>query len=99
MANELNSKIVLPCDVESSEDIANFFSEIGSHWGSIDFIVHAIAFSDKSQLKGEYYNTTKDNFIKTLNISCFSFTQISKYASEIMNEGGSLLTLKCVNFC
>ncbi|MDG2187102.1 MAG: enoyl-ACP reductase FabI [Hyphomicrobiales bacterium] len=93
LANELNSKIVLPCDVESSEDIANFFSEIGSHWGSIDFIVHAIAFSDKSQLKGEYYNTTKDNFIKTMLISCYSFTEIAREAHKIMPNGGSMVTL------
>ena len=60
---------------------------------NIDFVIHAAAFSDKNELNGKYINTSKDNFIKTLNISCFSFTEISKYASEIMNGGGSLLTL------
>ncbi|MBH21572.1 MAG: enoyl-[acyl-carrier-protein] reductase FabI [Rhodobiaceae bacterium] len=93
LANQLNSKIVLPCDVESSENITDFFSKIASSWGSIDFVVHAIAFSDKSQLKGNYYHTTKDNFIKTMLVSCYSFTEIARESQKFMPNGGSLLTL------
>ena len=93
LASQLNSKIVLPCDVESSENITDFFSKIASSWGSIDFVVHAIAFSDKSQLKGNYYHTTKDNFIKTMLVSCYSFTEIARESQKFMSNGGSLLTL------
>ena len=76
-----------------TESIKGCFEEIKAKFQNIDFVIHAAAFSDKNELNGKYINTSKDNFIKTLNISCFSFTEISKYASEIMNGGGSLLTL------
>ena len=62
-------------------------------WGKIDFVVHAIAYSDKSELTGEYLNTTRDNFLKSMLISCFSFTEVAKEAAKIMNDGGSMLTL------
>tara|TARA_E500000081_G_scaffold153463_1_gene187852 strand:+ start:668 stop:1516 length:849 start_codon:yes stop_codon:yes gene_type:complete len=93
LAEELGSNLVLPCDVESSEQVIDFFYKIGKKWGQIDFLVHAIAFSDKSQLKGHYYQTTKENFIKTMLISCYSLTEIAREAQKIMNNKGSILTL------
>ena len=89
----LGSDLIYPCDVESSEDIEIFFNSIQNKWESIDFLVHAIAFSDKSELKGPYYNTTKENFIKTMLVSCFSFTEVVKEAQKIMISGGSIITL------
>jgi len=93
LANELGSKLILPCDVESSEQVTVFFDKIGKEWGKIDFLVHAIAFSDKSQLKGHYYETTKENFIKTMLISCYSLTEIAREAQKIMSNNGSIITL------
>ena len=69
------------------------FENIKSQWGEIDFVVHAVAFSDKSELSGEYLNTTRENFLKSMLISCFSFTEVAKEASKLMKQGGSLLTL------
>jgi len=93
LAKKINSKLVIECDFSKNESIKNCFVEIKNKFGNIDFIIHAAAYSDKGELNGKYLNTSKDNFINTLNISCFSFTEISKYASKIMNNGGSLLTL------
>ena len=93
LAKMLGSDLIYPCDVESSEDIEIFFNSIQNKWESIDFLVHAIAFSDKSELKGPYYNTTKENFIKTMLVSCFSFTEVVKEAQKIMISGGSIITL------
>ena len=93
LANELGSKLVLPCDVESSEQVTGFFDKIGKEWGKIDFLVHAIAFSDKSELKGHYYETTKENFVKTMLISCYSLTEIAREAQKIMSNNGSIITL------
>ena len=93
LAKELGSNLILPCDVESSEQVIDFYHKIGKEWGQIDFLVHAIAFSDKSQLKGHYYETTKENFIKTMLISCYSLTEIAREAQKIMNNKGSILTL------
>ena len=75
------------------EEIVKLFEDIKSKWGEIDFVVHAVAFSDKSELSGEYLNTTRENFLRSMLISCFSFTEVSKEASKVMKEGGSLLTL------
>lgn len=83
----------IECDVTSTESIQNVFNSLKEKWGNIDFVVHAIGYSDKKELRGQYMNTSKDNFLNTMHISCFSFTEVAKYASEIMNEGGSLLTL------
>ena len=80
-------------NVENKEDTINLFKEIKNKWSSLDFVVHAIAFSDRSELSGEYLNTSRDNFVKSMIISCFSFTEIAKEASKIMNKGSSLLTL------
>ena len=93
LAEKINSKFIIECDFSEKNSIKNCFEKIKRKFNKIDFIIHAVAFSDKSELNGKYLNTSKDNFIKTLNISCYSFTEISKEASKIMNANGSLLTL------
>jgi len=93
LAKSLNSDITLSCNVENKDEIIKLFEDIKVKWGHIDFVVHAVAFSDKSELSGEYLNTTRDNFLKSMLISCFSFTEVAKEASKIMNDGGSMLTL------
>ena len=93
LAKEIGSSIILECNVENETDITKVFNEIKKKWKSIDFIVHAIAFSNREELKGKYLNTSKENFKKTLDVSCYSFTSVAREASKIMNNGGSLLTL------
>ena len=93
LAEKLNSKATFSCDVENKEEVIKLFEDIKSQWGEIDFVVHAIAFSDKSELSGEYLNTTRENFLRSMLISCFSFTEVAKEASKVMKEGGSLITL------
>ena len=93
LADSLGSSLVLPADVTDSESLDNLFESIAESWGQLDFVVHAIAFSDKDQLKGRYADTTRDNFLRTMDISCFSFTDIARRASSLMTEGGSLVTL------
>ena len=89
----MNSKVTFSCDVEKKEDVIKLFEDIKTKWGEIDFVVHAIAFSDKSELSGEYLNTTRENFLRSMLISCFSFTEVAKEASKIMGNGSSMLTL------
>ena len=93
LAKEINSSIVLECNVENDNDISKVFNEIKKKWKNIDFVVHAIAFSNREELKGKYLNTTKDNFKKTMHISCYSFTAVAREAEKIMANGGTLLTL------
>ena len=93
LADSVGSKLLLPCDVEDIATVDGVFAELGKAWGTIDFLVHAIAFSDKNELKGKYADTSRDNFIKTMVISCFSFTEIAKRAAVLMPQGGSILTL------
>ena len=93
LAESLGSKFTLDCNVESKEQISNTFQEIKKKWGSLDFVVHAVAFSDKSELSGEYLNTTRDNFLRSMLISCFSFTEVAQEAAPIMKEGSSMITL------
>ena len=93
LAQQVNAKIVLPCDVTDDASIDATFDAIKASWGSLDFVVHAIAFSDKDELKGLYVDTTRKNFAQTLDISCFSFTAVSARARPLMPNGGSLLTL------
>ncbi len=93
LAQSLGSTLMLPCDVEDLASVDSVFSEIGQRWGSMDFLVHAIAFSDKSELKGRYADTSRDNFSRTMVISCFSFTEAARRASALMPAGGALLTL------
>ena len=93
LAAEVGSDFLLPCDVEDLASVDTVFEAIKERWGRLDFIVHAIGFSDKNELKGLYANTTRDNFTRTMVISCFSFTEIAKRAADLMAEGGSMLTL------
>ncbi len=93
LAESLKSNFILSCNVENKDEIVKLFEDIKDKWGQIDFVVHAIAFSDRSELSGEYLNTTRENFLKSMLISCFSFTEVAKEASKIMKEGGSMLTL------
>ena len=93
LAQKLNSQLLIECDFSQSDSIKKCFNDIGKIWDSIDFVIHAAAFSDKKELDGRYIDTSKENFINTLNISCYSFTEISKFASQMMVDGGSLVTL------
>ncbi len=93
LAESVNSKLLLNCNVENKDDIIKTFQEIKSKWGQLDFVVHAIAFSDRAELSGEYINTSRENFEKSMLVSCFSFTEIAKEASKIMKNGSSMLTL------
>src|SRR5207244_3259094 len=93
LAGSLGSTLVLPCDVEDIASVDAVFEEIGRSWGSLDFLVHAIAFSDKNELKGRYADTTRANFVRTMVISCFSFTEVAKRAAALMPAGGAMLTL------
>ena len=93
LAEKLNSKATFNCDVENKEEVIKLFEDIKTEWNQIDFVVHAVAFSDKSELSGEYLNTSRENFLRSMLISCFSFTEVAKEASKIMKKGGSLITL------
>ena len=93
LAEKLNSKITFNCDVENKDDVIKLFEDVKKEWSQIDFVVHAVAFSDKSELSGEYLNTTRENFLRSMLISCFSFTEVAKESSKIMKEGGSMITL------
>ena len=93
LAGSVNSKFLLDCNVENKDDIKKTFDEIKNKWGQLDFVVHAIAFSDRSELSGEYINTSRENFLKSMLVSCFSFTEVAKEGSKIMRDGGSMLTL------
>ena len=88
-----NEPMLIKCDVTDSASVEACFEELGQKWGKIDFVVHAIAFSDKDQLKGRTIDTTLDNFLNTMHISCYSFIETCRCASKIMNEGGSIVTL------
>jgi enoyl-[acyl-carrier protein] reductase I len=93
LAASVGSKITIPCDVEAIASVDNVFAVLKEKWGKIDFLVHCIAFSDKNELKGKYADTSRDNFVRTMIISCFSFTEIAKRAAAMMPDGGSLVTL------
>jgi len=93
LAESLGSTVVLPCDVEDIRSVDAVFGEIGRIWGALDFLVHAIAFSDKNELKGRYADTTRENFVRTMTISCFAFTEAAKRAAQLMPAGGAILTL------
>ena len=93
LAQSIGSKIIVEADVEDLESVKRVFEAIRKEWGSLDFVVHALAFSDRNELKGRYCDTTRANFEHTLVISCFSFTEICKLAADMMPNGGSLLTL------
>lgn len=93
LAESLNAPLILPCDVEDIASVDATFAAMKDKWGSIDFLVHAIGFSDKNELKGRYADTTRANFSRTMVISVFSFTEVAKRASEMMPNGGSIVTL------
>lgn len=93
LAESVGSKIVVPCDVTNMASIDETFNAIEKEWGSLDFVVHAIAYSDKNELDGMYLNTTRDNFLKTMDISVYSFTAVAQRAVPLMKNGGSLLTM------
>jgi enoyl-[acyl-carrier protein] reductase I len=93
LAESVGSDIVLPCDVTDAASMDAVFATIGKTWGKLDFLVHAIAYSDKDQLKGRYVDTSRDNFAMTMDISCYSFTAVCQRAAALMTDGGSLLTL------
>jgi enoyl-[acyl-carrier protein] reductase I len=93
LAEQVGAKLILPCDVTNVESMDAAFQTLKDEWGSIDFALHAIAFSDKDELKGRYADTSRENFLRTLDISCFSFTDMSRRAAELMPNGGSLATL------
>jgi len=93
LAESLNAALVLPCDVEDIASVDATFAALKEKWGTLDFVVHAIGFSDKNELKGRYADTTRENFSRTMVISCFSFTEVAKRAAEMMPNGGALVTL------
>lgn len=93
LAKSVGSEIIVPCDVSDLETVDNVFAEIGKVWGSLDFVVHALAFSDRRELSGRYADTSRENFVNTMVISCFSFTEVAKRAAELMPNGGAMLTL------
>ncbi|MBF0372181.1 MAG: enoyl-ACP reductase FabI [Alphaproteobacteria bacterium] len=93
LAEQLGSDVVMPCDVSDESSIDAVFATLAEKWGKLDFLVHAIAYSDKEELKGKYVDTTAANFTRTMSISCFSFTSLCRRASAMMPDGGSLLTL------
>jgi enoyl-[acyl-carrier protein] reductase I len=93
LAQSLNADVILPCDVEDIASVDAVFDTIKNKWGTLDFAVHAIGFSDKNELKGSYVDTTRANFSRTMVISCFSFTELAKRAAALMPSGGSIITL------
>jgi enoyl-[acyl-carrier protein] reductase I len=93
LASSVDADLVLPCDVEDATSVDAVFAELARFWGTLDFVVHAIAFSDKTQLAGRYADTSRDNFLRTMLISCFSFTEVAKRAAAMMPNGGAMLTL------
>jgi enoyl-[acyl-carrier protein] reductase I len=93
LAESVKGELVMPCDVEDIASVDKVFAGVEKQWGGLDFLVHAVAFSDKSQLKGRYADTTRENFSRTMVISCFSFTEVAKRAAALMQPGGSMITL------
>jgi enoyl-[acyl-carrier protein] reductase I len=93
LAAELGSDFIVPCDVEDLASVDAVFDALKERWGTIDFLVHCVGFSDRNELQGLYADTTRDNFSRTMVISCFSFTELAKRAAGMMNEGGAMITL------
>ncbi|MEO1491977.1 MAG: enoyl-ACP reductase FabI [Pseudomonadota bacterium] len=93
LAASVGSDLIMPCDVTDTASMDAVFSEIESRWGKLDFLLHAIAYADKSELKGRYVDTSAENFAMSLNISCYSFTALAQRAERLMTEGGSMVTL------
>ncbi len=93
LASSIGAKIIVPCDVTDAKSVDATFAEVEKQWGGLDFVVHAIAFSNKDELRGRYLDTTQENFQLTMNVSCYSLTAVAQRAVPLMKNGGSLLTL------
>ena len=93
LAERIGASLILDCDVTDDASIDSVFETIASRWGSLDFVIHAVASSDREQLKGRYADTTRDNFLRTMDVSCYSFTSVVRRSAELMPDGGSLVTL------
>jgi enoyl-[acyl-carrier protein] reductase I len=93
LAESVGSKLLIDCDVTNEDNLDQVFDTLKSEWGELDFLVHAIAFSDKNELQGRYVDTSLNNFLKSMHISCYSFTSVMRRAKDLMNEGGSAVTL------
>ena len=93
LGESIGADLFVECSVEKPDDVKNMFAEVKKKWETIDFVVHALAFSDRNELNGQYVDTSRDNFTNTMVISCFSFTEVAKCAAEMMPEGGSMITL------
>jgi len=93
LAKSLGSDQIYPCDVEDPESVGAVFDGLKRRWGELDFLVHAVAYSDRSELKGRYADTSRENFIRTMVVSCFSFTEVARQAALLMKDGGAMLTL------
>lgn len=93
LAQTVGSDLVLPCDVSKEDDLDQVFATLKKEWGRLDFVVHAVAYSNKEELKGHYVDTTLENFLNTMHISCYSLTSVSRRAAELMDNGGSIVTL------
>ena len=93
LAESVSSKLVLPCDVGNDAELGAVFATLAEAWGTLDFLVHSLAYSDKNELKGRYVDTSRQNFLSTLSISCYSFTDVARRAASLMTNGGSMLTL------
>ncbi|OAF08188.1 enoyl-ACP reductase [Bradyrhizobium centrolobii] len=93
LADSLGVELVLPCDVEDIASVDATFDALRARWGQLDFVIHAIGFADKNELKGRYADTSRENFSRAMVISCFSFTEVAKRAAELMPQGGSMITL------
>ncbi len=96
LVESIGAKLLLPCDVTDPASLDAVFATIAEKWGRLDFLVHAIAFSDREELKGLYVDTSRDNFLRTMDVSCFSFTDLSRRCVPLMTDGGSLLTLSYI---
>jgi enoyl-[acyl-carrier protein] reductase I len=93
LAQSVGADLMVPCDVEDIASVDAAFAALKDKWGTIDFLVHAIAYSDKNELKGRYADTSRENFIRTMVISCFSFTEVARRAAALMPNGGAMVTL------
>ena len=93
LAESLGSKLSLPCDVEDVASLDSVFAALAERWGDLDFVVHCIGFSDRNELKGRYADTTRENFVRTMVVSAFSFTEVARRAAAMMPNGGAMLTL------
>jgi enoyl-[acyl-carrier protein] reductase I len=93
LAQSIGVELILPCDVENLDSVDQVFETLREKWGQLDFVVHAIGFTDKNELRGRYADTSRENFSRSMVISCFSFTEIAKRAAELMTNGGSMITL------